>query len=110
MNSPEQQKKLQQLQMIEQNLTNLLMQRQQFQGQIAEVESALKELRGKDHAFKIIGNIMVNTKASDLTVELTHRKQLLEIRTKTLEKQEQQLKAKANQMQEDVLKAMKKMK
>lgn len=108
MSTVEQQKKLQQLQMIEQNLTNLLMQRQQFQAQVVEIDSALNELKDKQHAYKIIGNFMVSSSSADLTRELSHRKQLLEVRTKTLEKQEHQLKEKANQMQEDVLKHMKK--
>jgi len=60
--STEAEKKLNQLQLVEQSMQNLLMQKQQFQLQQVEIESALKELENVDEAYKIIGNIMVLSK------------------------------------------------
>ena len=52
--SKESEKKLSQLQMLEQSMQNLLMQKQQFQVQQVEIESALNELENVDEAYKII--------------------------------------------------------
>ena len=57
--SKEAEKKISQLQMLEQGMQSLLMQKQQFQLQQVEIESALKELENVDEAYKIVGNIMV---------------------------------------------------
>ena len=59
-------KKLGQLQLLEQSMQNLLMQKQQFQLQQVEIESALKELEKTKEAYKIVGNIMVLSKKEDL--------------------------------------------
>ena len=60
--SKESEKKINQLQMLEQSMQNLLMQKQQFQLQQVEIESALKELENVNEAYKIVGNIMVLSK------------------------------------------------
>ncbi len=99
--------KIQQLQLIEQNLQNFAMQRQQFQGSLIEIESALTELKSTKKAFKIIGNIMVASEKDDITKDLSHKKEVLEIRIKNIEKQESQLKEKAKKLQEEVMKTLK---
>lgn len=108
MSSQEQEAQIQQLGLIEQNLNNLLMQRQSFTTQMNETESALIQLRTKPSAFKIIGNIMIETGSAELVKELTHKKELLSLRIKNLQKQEQQLQQKAKTIQDSVMKNMKK--
>ena len=105
--SKETENKIKQLQLLEQNLQNFLMQKQQFQLQLIEVESALKEIETTKKAYKIIGNIMVDTGKEELKDELSKKKEMLEIRLKTLEKQENQFREKASRLQEEVLKEMK---
>ena len=87
--------KVNQLQMIEQNLQQLLSQRQQFQGQLVEVESALEELKKSEDAYKIVGNIMIKTAKDDLSKDLNEKKEKAELRVKTIENQESKLKEKA---------------
>ncbi|PIN81514.1 hypothetical protein COV11_01950, partial [Candidatus Woesearchaeota archaeon CG10_big_fil_rev_8_21_14_0_10_30_7] len=60
------QEKIQRLQMIEQNLTNISVQKQQFQNQLFEIENALKELKDTKQAFKIVGNIMIESSKDTL--------------------------------------------
>jgi prefoldin beta subunit len=91
------------LQMIEQNLQNLLAQRQQFQAQMVEIESALRELETSKTAYKIVGNIMVSSDKESLQKDLKEKKEMAEIRIRTLEKQEKQLKEKAQKIQQEVL-------
>ncbi|MBN1156120.1 prefoldin subunit [Candidatus Woesearchaeota archaeon] len=107
MSSGETERKIQQLQLIEQNVQNLLVQKQTFQAQMIEIDSALEQLKGKSHAYRIIGNIMVNSDAKSLSDDLDQKKKLVEIRIKNFEKQEEQLKEKAKKLQSDVLKEMK---
>ena len=104
--SKETEKKISQLQMLEQGMQSLLMQKQQFQLQQVEIESALKELESVDEAYKIIGNIMVLSKKSDLETDLASKKEVIELRIKNMEKQENQLREKASKLQAEVLKEM----
>ncbi|MDP6265434.1 MAG: prefoldin subunit beta [Candidatus Woesearchaeota archaeon] len=104
--SKESEKKLSQLQMLEQSMQNLLMQKQQFQLQQVEIESALKELENVDEAYKIVGNIMVLSKKDDLKKDLSSKKEVMELRIKNMEKQEAQLREKASKLQDEVMKEM----
>ena len=99
--------KIQQLQLIEQGMQNFLMQKQQFQGQLVEVESAIKELEKSKDAFKIVGNIMVSADKEELLKDLKSKKETVELRIKTLEKQEKQMKEKATAMQSEVMEKLK---
>ncbi len=104
--SKESEKKINQLQMLEQSMQNLLMQKQQFQLQQVEIESALKELENVDEAYKIVGTIMVLSKKPDLESDLKSKKEIVELRIKNMEKQENQTREKASKLQAEVLKEM----
>ena len=106
--SKDSEKKLGQLQMLEQSMQNFLMQKQQFQLQQVEIESALKELEKVNEAYKIVGNIMVLSKKDDLKEDLTSKKEVIGLRIKNMEKQENQLREKASKLQNEVLKGMSK--
>lgn len=105
--SKEAQESIQRLQLMEQNLQGLNMQRQQFQAQLFEIEGALKEIATSPVAYKLVGGIMIGTDKDSLQKELQGRKELLELRVQTLEKQEKQLKEKAKKLQEEVLASVK---
>jgi prefoldin beta subunit len=96
------------LQNIEQSLQQILLQKQSFQSQMVEIDSALGELEDKETAYKIVGNIMVSSKKENLVNELEEKKQKLDIRIKALEKQENSLKKKAEEMQKEVMETLKK--
>ena len=102
------QEKIAKLQGLEQNLQNFLMQRQQFQTQLMEIDSALDEIEKTDNAYKIVGNIMVKTGKEDLKKDLIQKKELMEIRITSLEKQESQLQEKAQELKDEVMKNLKK--
>ncbi len=100
--------KIQQLQMMEQSLQNILAQKQSFQMQLAEVESALKELATASKAYKIIANIMVNSDKGKLKQELEKKKELITLRISTLQKQEENIRRKADELRKDALMHLKK--
>ena len=98
--------KVQQLQMIEQNMQNMLAQKQQFQWQLVEIESALKELVSTNKAYKIVGNIMISKDKEELKKELEQKKDIVELRIKTIEEQEKKVKERATAMQSEVMKKL----
>ena len=105
--SKETEENINQLQLLEQSLQSFLVQKQQFQTQLVEVESALKELESANVSFKIVGNIMIESKKEDLKQELGSKKEMLNIRIRTLEKQEKQIKEKSMRLQSEVVEKIK---
>ncbi len=99
--------KLKQISILEQNMQMLTQQKQQFQTQLIEVESAMKELDTTTESFKIIGNIMVKTDKQTLVDDISQKKEMLDLRISTLEKQEKSLKEKFKSLQEEVMSEMK---
>lgn len=98
--------KIGQLQRIEQSMQNILMQKQQFQAQLMEIDSAINELKGSDESYKIVGNIMVKANKDDLSKDLKQKKELVELRIKTIEKQEKDTREKATSIQSEVMKEL----
>lgn len=104
----ETEQKISQLQMFEQSMHSLLVQKQQFQQQLVEIDSALEELKSTSKAYKIVGNIMVASDKPLLEKDLKQKKEMVELRIKTLEKQEAKVKEKASEIQAEVMKELKK--
>jgi prefoldin beta subunit len=102
------QNKINQLSMMEQNLQNFAMQKQQFQAQLLEIESAEKEIKDSKEAFKIIGSIMVSMDKQKMQKELSEKKEIIKMRIDSFEKQEGKIKEKADALQKEVLDEMKK--
>ncbi len=104
----ETEEKIEQIQLVEQNLQNLLGQKQTFQSQLLEIENALEELtKSKDKVYKIVGSIMVLSERSDVEKYLNSKKEIIELRIKNLDKQENKLKEKVNEFQQEILKELK---
>ena len=104
----DQDQKIQELQLIEQNLSNLLMQKQTFQSRLLENENALNEVsETKKQPYKIIGNIMVSMDKETLKKDLNSEKEIFSLRVKSIEKQENKLKERAGELQKDILKDLK---
>lgn len=104
----ESERKVQELQLIEQNLSNSLMQKQTFQARLLENENALKEIEtSKKQSYRIIGNILVAMDKEKLKKDLTNEKEIFELRIKNIERQEEKFKEKAQQLQAEVLKDLK---
>lgn len=107
MTDKEHEEKIGQLQLLEQSLQSFLVQKQQFQMQLSEVTSALENLKDSKKTYKIIANIMIDAKKEDLEKELKQKKEMLEIRLKNIEKQEESIREKSQKLQKEVLSSMK---
>ncbi len=98
--------KVAQLQVMQQNLQNLMGQKQQFQQQTEENDSALLELGKSSKAYKIVGNLMVAGKKEDLEKELKEKKEIWELRLKSIDKQEELLKKRMTELQKEAMAEM----
>ncbi|MEM4756365.1 MAG: prefoldin subunit [Candidatus Woesearchaeota archaeon] len=94
---------LQQLQDLEQALQQYALQRQQLHAQKVEIESAKKALDPTHPTYKIIGNLMVFVPQEKIVPELNDQLEVLSLRIKSIEKQEQQLREKASALQQELL-------
>ena len=102
--TPEQaQEKIQQLQILEQSLASLQNQKQQFQLQLSELGTALEEMKGQEYAFMIVGGIMAEKPVSELVLDLTAQKEMLEVRIKSIETQEHKMGQKKDALQKEVM-------
>jgi len=105
----ETQNKINELQLMEQNLQNILMQKNMFQSQFLEVENALKEIKNaKDKIYKIVGPVMIEEKKEKIKKDLDSKKEIVELRLKSIEKQEKQLKEKYSELQSGIMKELNK--
>ena len=100
--------KIQEMQLLEQTLQQILMQRQAFQMELSETNNALGEIKkAGDEVFKIVGQLMIKTDKKKASEDLENKKKILDLRTKTLEKQEKTITEKLQKLQEEVLKKAK---
>jgi len=106
--SEEAQENIGRLQMIEQQVQTMSMQKQQFQSQLFEIENALKELKTSKTAYKIVGNIMVLSDKDKLEKDLKQKKEIIDLRIDNIDKEEKKLKEKAKTLQEELLSKLKK--
>jgi prefoldin beta subunit len=96
---------IQKMHLLEQNLQNLLMQKQAFQLELSETQSALKEMeKSNDDVFKIIGQLMIKTDKEKMKKELIHKEKMLDIRLKTFEKQENSFSEQLEKLRSQILK------
>lgn len=100
---------LAQLQLLEQGIQNLLLQKQMLQAELVETESALSELKTttQEYAFKMVGLLMFKTTKKKLIPELEKKCELINLRIKAIEKQEQELKTKLIKKREELVKRLK---
>ena len=97
---------LDQLNILEQNLSSIVSQKQQFNKQLLEIESALSELDSVKDAFKIVGTVMIKKSSDDLKKDLSERKSLINIRLESFDKQEKLLREQVHTLQEKVMREL----
>jgi len=97
-------RKIQEIQILEQSLQNLLLQKQAFNMEISETTAAKKEIeKAGDDVFKIIGQLMIKSDKSKVKEELSNKERLLDLRIKSLEKQELSFLEKIDSLRKEIL-------
>lgn len=102
----ETQREIQEIQMMEQNFQQILMQKQAFQYESNETNLALDELKNAEgDVFKIIGSqVIVKTTKDKIEKDLAHKKELIELRLKNIDKQEEEFSKKIESLREKIMK------
>ena len=104
----ETQQKIQELQILEQNFQQILMQKQAFQIELSETENAISEIaKAKDDVFKIVGNIMIKTDKKKTEEELKKKQELLSLRLKSIDSEEQGFTKQVEELRKEVMKKIK---
>ena len=101
--SQDSKEKMEKISSIDRTLQQFLMQKQQLQAQLLEIDSALSELGKTNNAYKIVGNIMVSSSKEDLVQDLQKKKELVEIKIKSVEKQESRAQEMLSDMQKEIM-------
>jgi len=95
--------KIQEIQILEQNLQGLIAQKQATQVEQNEINNALTELKKADSdVYRILGNIMIKSKAEDLDKELEEKKKIIDLRISSIEKQEKLLGEKHTSLRNEI--------
>jgi prefoldin beta subunit len=83
---------IQEIQMLEQNFEQLMQQKHLFNMELSETDLALKEIeKSEGDLFKIVGGqVVIKTSKEKLTADLKHKKELIELRMKSMEGQEKE--------------------
>ena len=96
--------KIKDLQIIEQNLQSIILQKQNLQFEISENSEALDELNSsKGDVYKVVGQIMLKSKKEDLKKDLESKKEVGELRIKNFDKQEASIKDRLAKLREEVM-------
>ena len=90
-----------QLQLLQQNLQNVMVQKQQFQQELMELESALKELDNTEKSYQIVGKLMIAKDKEVLKKDLLDRQEVVNLRIKSFDQQEKQFKESLEEMKKD---------
>ncbi|MFH1276650.1 MAG: prefoldin subunit beta [Candidatus Woesearchaeota archaeon] len=100
--------KVNQLQVLQHNLQNISMQKQQIESQVNELDSALEGIKSTNKTYKIVGRIMIAASKEDLKSDLESKKEVMGLRLKNLINQENSLKSKFEEAQQEAMKELKK--
>ena len=105
MDDAEKERTARSLHMLEQNLQQIFLQKQAFQMELRETQSAMKELeKSGEEVFKIVGQLMIKTDKKSTVSELESKEKLLDLRVRNLEKQEKTFSEKIEELQKEFLK------
>ena len=81
----EKNKNIQEVQFLEQNMQNLFFQKQAFQMELTETQSALMEIENsQEDAYKLIGQLMIRVPRSKIIEELSEKDKFLNLKIKNL--------------------------
>ncbi len=95
-----------QLQLLQQNLQSILLQKQQLQNQQAEINSALEGLMNTEKAYKILGHIMIASPKEKLLQDLEDQNKMASLRLKNVITQEEKIKKSMEEYHKEELKKL----
>ena len=102
----ETQQKIQELQMMEQGFQQLLMQKNAFSMESNETDFIITEVeKTEGEVSRIIGNqVVIKTTKEAILADMKKKKELIDIRMKTIDEQEKEFSEKIEAVREEVMK------
>jgi len=103
------QEKLSRLQQLQQTLESLYIQKEQAKLEARELESALQELSSIDDntpVYRITGRILVKKNRTELINDLNEQMELVKVRISAIERQENKIKERANELESELKNAL----
>jgi len=102
----ETQRKIQELQMIEQSFQQLLMQKNAFSMEANETDYIIAEVeKNEGEISRIIGNqVIIKSTKEEVLKDMKKKKELIDLRMKSIDKQEKQFSEKIDSIREEVIK------
>lgn len=98
-------KLMHEMQILEQNLQQVLMEKQNLELDLNESSNALEEVKKtKDEVYQVLGNVMLKAKKEEITKSLEEKNKLSELRIKSIENQEKNLQAKMDSLRNEITK------
>ena len=91
---------LKEIQILEQQIQNIFVQKQNIQTQLNEITTALKEIEKSENTYKVVANIIVKKNKEELVKELKDKREVLELRLKSLDNQEESLRKKSQEIRD----------
>ena len=107
--SPKVQNQLSMLQQLQQQLQTILQQKAQYELAVREAKRAQEEIKDSaDDAvmYMSVGTVMMQKKKETVDAKLTEKIETIELRIKSLEKQEKMLQGKFEQLQSQIKAAL----
>jgi len=102
---PQVQNQLAQLQQLQQQAQSVMTQKSQIEALLRETEAALKELEKSSEdavIYKSVGELLFIAEKQKLAEELKERKDMMDLRLKTISKQEERIQGRFTQLQEQL--------
>jgi prefoldin beta subunit len=106
---PQIQNQLAQLQQLQQQAQAVITQKAQIEALIRETDAALKELdKSSDDSiiYKSVGELLFKAERPKLIEELKERKDMMDLRLKTMSKQEERIQGRFTQLQDQLKQAL----
>ncbi len=106
---PEVQQQIVKLQQLQAQLNQVVTEKNVLEQELREVSRALEVLKDvpeDGEVFRVAGHLLVKVKKSDAEKELSERKELIELRLKTLEKQESLLRQQISELQTKIQRSL----
>ena len=94
------------VQLYQQQLQGIAMQKETLNAQLLEINNALEELEKSKpkHVYKVTGPLLINTPTADVKTDLKEKQDMISTRMKLLEKSELKLKEKVDELREKLVK------
>lgn len=100
--TPEAQQLIAQMQTFQAQYQTIAVQKESIALQGVETDKALEELKKikeREEVFKIVGPVLVKSTKAEMLKELSEKKEMAEVRMKSIDKQEEKLREKLQETQ-----------